>query len=277
MYKRQKAFAEELYHAAGSLGFDLEVISCERDEDVQDQDIVLISAGEPRLPGVQMSRRDLAVKNARIIKDIATAVAPQNPHAKYVVITNPVDSMAMVFKKYSSAKFVISTGTNLESLRFRSKLARTLKAPVSQVHGWVGGEHGTAAAILWSTVKINNLSIEDYTVSRGITFSGDALESYVKDVSKFIVDSIGGTEYGPAASFLEIVRAIAKDTKETLAVATPMKFDEIPKPVHVSVPLALGASIGPTLFEALTEEERSRIKNAAQAIYSNYRTTSENM
>jgi malate dehydrogenase len=185
--------------------------------------------------------------------------------------------MAMVFKKYSGAEFVISTGTNLESLRFRSKLARTLKAPVSQVHGWVGGEHGTAAAILWSTVKINNLSVEEYSGSRGITFSRDELESYVKDVSKFIVDCIGGTEYGPAASFLEITRAIAKDTKEMLAVATPTRFDEIPDPVHVSVPLTLGASIGPTLFEALTEEERTRIKNAAQAIYSNYQTTLENI
>ncbi|MCJ7632859.1 malate dehydrogenase, partial [Candidatus Bathyarchaeota archaeon] len=146
-----KAFSEELLHATASYGIDVEVVDCERDEDIQGADLILISAGEPRLPGVEMSRRDLVVKNAEVIKTIAKAVSPRNPQAKYIVITNPVDAMAMVFKKYSGSEFVISTGTNLESLRFRSKLARSLNVPVSKVQGWVGGEHGDAAAILWST------------------------------------------------------------------------------------------------------------------------------
>jgi malate dehydrogenase len=64
---------------------------------------------------------------------------------KYVVISNPVDAMAMVCKKFAKADLVISTGTNLGSLRFRSKIASALKVPVSQVRGWVGEEHGDAA------------------------------------------------------------------------------------------------------------------------------------
>ena len=152
-----RAFAEELRHVTASLRLDVEIIACERDEDVAEADIILISAGKPRTPGVKMSRRDLAVQNGEIVKYVAETTAPNNPGAKYVVITNPVDAMAMVCKKYSRAEFVISTGTNLESLRFRYGLAKALEVPVSTVEGWVGGEHGKSAIILWSTVKVNGL------------------------------------------------------------------------------------------------------------------------
>ena len=136
------AFAEELNHVTASIGLDVEINDCVRDEDVTNVDIILISAGEPRIPGVKMSRRDLAIQNARIMKYISEATVSRNPHAKYVVISNPVDAMAMICKKYTEADFVISTGTNLESLRFRSKIAKTLAIPISQIQGWVGGEHG---------------------------------------------------------------------------------------------------------------------------------------
>jgi malate dehydrogenase len=150
------AFAEELKHVTASLKMDAEICFCEKDEEVNNADIILISVGEPRTPGVKMSRRDLAVKNAKIVKYVSETTAPRNPCAKYIVITNPVDAMAMVCKKYSKADFVISTGTNLESLRFRSKLANALKVSNSNIQGWVGGEHGDAAIPLWSTTKINN-------------------------------------------------------------------------------------------------------------------------
>jgi malate dehydrogenase len=70
--------------------------------------------------------------------------------------------MAMVCKKFTNASFVISTGTNLESMRFRSKVAQTLGVPVSQVSGWIGGEHGDAAIPLWSTTKVSGLPVEEY-------------------------------------------------------------------------------------------------------------------
>ncbi|MFH0749071.1 MAG: malate dehydrogenase [Candidatus Bathyarchaeota archaeon] len=265
-----KAFSEELLHVTASNGFDVEIVDCEDDEDVQEADVILITAGEPRLPGVEMSRRDLVLKNAKVIRNIAEATASHNPRAKYIVITNPVDTMAMVFQTYSKSEFVLSTGTNLESLRFRSRFAKHLKVPVSKVKGWVGGEHGDAATILWSTVKVNNLSVDEYVQSSGIEFNKNEIESYMRKISKFIVDSIGGTEYGPAASFTDIVRAIIQDTQETLAIATPLKFETIPEPVYVSVPLKLGKSIGSNDFENLLEEEKKEIVGAARIIYDNF-------
>jgi len=265
------AFAEELRHVTASLRLDVEITSCERDEDVAGADIILVSAGEPRTPGVKMTRRDLAVQNGQIVKDVAEATAPNNPDAKYIVITNPVDAMAMVCKKYSKAKFVISTGTNLESLRFRSGLARALNVPVSVVEGYVGGEHGQGATILWSTVKVAGLPLNEYLKLNGKTLNKDEISSYVKSVSKFIVDNIGGTEYGPAASFRDIVRAIARNTNEVLSVAAPIEFDMLPEPVFVSVPLRLGTSIGCSIYATLSSQEKKELTDAAEAIYQTYK------
>jgi len=269
------AFAEELRHVTASLSLDVEIIGCKRDEDVKGADIILVSAGKPRTPGVQMSRRDLAVQNGQIMKYIAETTAPNNPDAKYVVITNPVDAMAMVYKKYSKAKFVISTGTNLESLRFRSGLARDLKVPVSTVEGYVGGEHGQNAAILWSTAKVNGVPLKEYLKSAHKTVNEAATNSYVKSVSKVIIDNIGGTEFGPAASFRDIVRAIVRNTNEVLPVATPTEFSGLPEPVFVSVPRRLGNSIGNSIYVNLSAKEKTEIGDAAEAIYQTYTTTIE--
>jgi malate dehydrogenase len=269
------AFAEELRHVTASLRLDVEVVACERDEDVAGADIILVSAGKPRTPGVNMTRRDLAVQNGQIVKYIAEATAPNNPAAKYVVITNPVDAMAMVCKKYSKAKFVISTGTNLESLRFRSGLARALKVPVSTVEGYVGGEHGKGATILWSTVKVRGLPLNEYLKLNNKTLNKDEISSYVKSVSKVIVDNIGGTEHGPAASFRDIVRAIIRNTNEVLPVATPMKFNGLSEPVFVSVPLKLGNSIGRSTYGTLSSQEKKGLTDAAEAIFQTYKTTVE--
>lgn len=266
-----KAFAEELKHVTASLRLDVEVVSCEKDEDVVGADILVVSAGKPRTPGVKMTRRDLAIQNGQIVKKISQLTAPNNPEAKYVVITNPVDAIAMVCKKYSKAEFVISTGTNLETLRFRSRLAEALGVPVSSVEGFVGGEHGTDAIILWSTVKVDGLCLGDYLKTTGKQLVKQDIDSYMKSVSKLIVDNIGGTEFGPAASFRDIVRAVVTDSNEVLPVAVPTVFEGISEPVFVSVPLKLGNSIGCSVFDFLSVEEKNGIKDAAKAIFETFK------
>ncbi len=271
------AFAEELKHVTASIGLNLEINSCENDEDISGADIILISAGEPRTPGVKMTRRDLAIQNAKIIKQVSEATVHKNSGAKYIVITNPVDAMAMVCKKYTKAGFVISTGTNLESLRFRSKLAQTLGVPVSEVKGWVGGEHGEAAIPLWSTVRIFGFPVEEYVISKNKALPKNEIASYVKTVSKFIVDNIGGTEFGPAASFRDITRAIIKNTEEILPISLPMKFKEIPEPTFVGIPTHLGLTIGCSLYESLLESEKEAINYSAKVIYQTYVAAVENL
>jgi malate dehydrogenase len=270
------AFAEELKHVTASTGINVEINSCEKDEQISGSDIILISAGQPRISGVKMSRRDLVVQNAMIVKNISEATAPRNRGAKYIVISNPVDAMAMVCKKYTMADFVISTGTNLESLRFRSKLAALLSVPVSSVTGWVGGEHGDAAVALWSTTKINDTPVEKYAASKSQVVKKIDVESYVKSVSKQIIDNIGGTEFGPAASFRDITRAIVKNTDEILSIATPMKLEQIPEPVFVGSPIHVGNALGASLYDSLSNLEREGLTEAAKAIHQTYRAAIEN-
>ena len=267
-----KAFAEELRHVTVSQNSDIEIISCEHSKDIIGANIILISAGKPRAPNVKMTRRDLALQNGQIVKEIVKSTITNNSGGKYIVITNPVDAMAMVCKKYSCADFVISTGTNLETLRFRSKLASMLGVPVSSVEGWVAGEHGSDAVILWSTVKVNGLNFKEYLKLSNKTLEKNLIDIYVKSVSKFIIDNVGGTEYGPAASFRDIVRAIVINSNELLPVATLLKFVGISDPVFVSVPVQLGESVGKSIFETLSSEEKNEIRVAAEAIYSTFLT-----
>jgi len=181
-----------------------------------------------------------------------------------VVITNPVDAMAMVCKKYSKADFVIGTGTNLESLRFRSYLSRKLSAPVSKIQGWVGGEHGQSMVPLWSTTRIYGKPIEDYTIER------ENVGTYLAEIGDNIVDNIGATEYGPAASFRDIVRGIVNNTDEILSVDIPMEFSSLSELTYVSIPVRMGWTLGPTLYGFLNDIEKQRLENAAIMIHQIY-------
>jgi len=266
-----EAFAEELKHAAASLRRDIEINAYERDEDLSGADIIIICAGYPRRPGEKISRRELVYRNSEIIKFIAEVVPPRNPNAKYIIVTNPVDAMATLFKRVSREKFVISTGTHLETLRFKAKLSEILDTPVHAISGFVGGEHGENAVILWSTVRINGLTLDEYENKHKVRVDKKLIEQYVKGVSRKIIEAIGGTEYGPASAFRDIVRSIAVNTDTILSIGIPVKFNEVPEEVHVSIPVKVGEAIEYTLYNTLTQNERRGIIEAAKAIYSTYR------
>ncbi len=269
------AFAEELKHAAAGLRLDVEINAYERDEDLQGADLIVICAGHPRKPGVRITRRELTKYNAEIIKYIAEVIPPNNPGARYVVVTNPVDAMATLFKKISKADFVISTGTHLETLRFRARLAEVLKVPVSKVDGYVGGEHGQAAVILWSTVFVYGVGVDEYVRKRGASLSKKAVEAYMKEVSEEIIDALGATRYGPAVAFRDIIKSIGLNLGMVLSVATPYRAEGVPEEVLVSRPTRVSMVLGPTYDDLLSEEEKMKLNEAAKAIYETYRRALE--
>ncbi len=266
------AFGEELRHVAASLRYDVEIDTYEEDEGVEGADLVVVCPGKPRIPGVEMDRRDLVGENAKIIDHIAEVMPPRNPDARWVVVTNPVDAMATLFKRASGAGFVIGTGDHPDTLRMRAKLSMDLGVPVSGVEGYVGGEHGSSAYPLWSTVKIGGKPLEDYIRDTGKTVDREAVVGYVRGVSKRIVDIVGGTEVGPAAGFRDIVRSILEDRGEVYSVADSVRLPGLPEAVNVNIPTHVGKSLGPSLWEELTPEEQENIKEAARAIRANYLT-----
>jgi len=266
------AFGEELKHVAASLRYDVKINTYEEDAGVTGADLVVVCPGKPRIPGVQMDRRVLVGANAEIINYIAEVMPPNNPDAKWVIVTNPVDAMATLFRKVSGADFVIGSGDHPDTLRMRTKLAMELGVPISKVEGFVGGEHGSSAYPLWSTVKIGGKPLDEYLSQTGKALDREAVVGYVRGVSKKVVDIVGGTEVGPAAGFRDIVRSILEDRGEVYSVSQPLELPGIPEAVNVNVPTRVGSTIGPNIWDQLTEKERSNIVEAAKAIYSNYQT-----
>jgi len=266
------AFGEELRHVAASLRYDIKINTYEEDEGPKGADLVVICPGKPRIPGVQMDRRDLVAENARIVNHIAEVMPDRNPNAKWVIVTNPVDAMATLFKKVSGADFVIGTGDHPDTLRFRTKLAMDLNVPISTIEGFVGGEHGSAAYPLWSTVKVSGKPLAQYLSDLDKTLDREAVVGYVRGVSKKVVDIIGGTEVGPASGFRDIVRSILLDKGEIYSIAQSLDLPGIPESVNVNVPTVVGSELGPNMWDDLTDEERSNIIKAAEAIYKNYIT-----
>jgi malate dehydrogenase len=264
------AFGEELKHVAASLKYDVKIHTYEKDEDVSGADLVVVCPGKPRTPGIQMDRRDLMVENAKIINYMAEVMPPNNRGAKWVIVTNPVDAMATLFKKVSGTNFVISTGDHPDTLRFRTKLSNDLGVPVSEINGFVGGEHGSAAHCLWSTVKIKKITLNEYLSNSNKRLNKDDVTAYVRGISKKVVDIIGGTEVGPASGFRDIVRSILQNRGEMYSIADSHKMQNIPEPVNVSIPTRVGDKIGPNLWNKLLEEERQAITDSAKAIYENY-------
>lgn len=265
------AFGEELKHAAASLKYDVEINAYDDDRAVHNADLIVVCAGRPRLPGEQISRRDLVKENAEIIRQIAEFMPPNNPDARWVIVTNPVDAMATLFKKLTGIDYVIGTGDHPDTMRFRTKLSADLGIPVSSVDGYVGGEHGSAAYVLWSTVRIEGSPLLEYLKASGKSINREDVETYVRGISKQILDVVGATEYGPAAAFRDIIRSIIQDKRETYSVAVSTEIDGLPEPVNVNIPIQVGRSLGPSIWNELTEEEKNSIIEAAKAIYENYK------
>ncbi len=267
------AVAEEMRHARAGMHVPMEVKAFEKVEEISNADIVVIAAGKPAAP--RMGRRGLVEANARIIKRIAESVVTRNPSARYVIVTNPVDAMATLFQRASKANYVISSGCHLDTLRLRAEVAKQLKVPVSHVEGYVAGEHGDNDVYLWSTVKIARESLDDYLKKKLLNVSKEKIVRAVHENTEDILEMLGGTMFGPATAFREIVRAIALNTHDLLSVGIPYKTAETPEPVHVSIPLKLGMSIGPTIEHALTLEEKKGLREAAKAVYNIYQIACE--
>jgi malate/lactate dehydrogenase len=260
---------EELCHALAAHGFDLKINAHESSKSLKGADLIIVAAGFPRTP--DMSRRDLATKNASAVEQAVKDTLENNPEARYFIITNPVDAMATLANKAAEGKrHIIGTGTNLETSRLRTIVSRELDVPLSLVEGYAAGEHGEATVLLWSTVKVDGLPLEEFSRKTGKKLDRGKCENYVKEVSRQVITYLGGTRYGPAGSFIEIIRGLLLNTGKVLAYSRPLKFDTIPEQVYVTVPARMVKSLGPDIWHWLTKEEQQTIKEAAGQIYKTY-------
>jgi malate/lactate dehydrogenase len=124
--------------------------------------------------------------------------------------------------------------------------------------------------VLWSTVKINGQPLDKYLAETGKKLDGAKCENYVKEVSREVIRVLGGTRYGPAGSFIEIIRGIVLNTGRTLSYSRQSIFKTTPEPVYVTVPARIAKSLSPDLWDVLSDSEKKAIKAAAGIIYKTY-------
>ena len=201
---KKKAVGEALDVYQGAPFFAPAIVRPGEYEDVEGSDIVVITCGIARKPG--MSRLDLAQTNVNILKDVTKNVVSKAPNAVYVIVSNPVDVLTYVFTKISGLPEhqIIGSGTILDTSRLQSELARRFHISPKNVHAHVYGEHGDSSFVPWSLVHIANNRIDEYKENSPdkdrICWDGEfaQVEEFVKKSGGQIIENKGATFYAVA-------------------------------------------------------------------------------
>jgi malate dehydrogenase len=233
--------------------------------DTANSDIVVITAGIPRKPG--MSRDDLLNTNYKIMQDVVGKVVANSPNCIIIVVSNPLDAMAQAAFKISkfNRERVIGMAGVLDSARFRTFIAEELKVSVENVTAFVLGGHGDTMVPLarYSTVAgvpITEL-MDSATLERLIQRTRDGGAEIVKYLKT------GSAYYAPSAATAEMVEAILKDKKKILPCAAYLRGEYGVNGLFVGVPCKLGArGLEQIIQIKLTDQEQAAVKKSADAV-----------
>ncbi len=233
--------------------------------DTANSDIVVITAGVPRKPG--MSRDDLLNTNHKIMSDVVSRVVKYSPNCILIIVSNPLDAMAQAAYKLSGfpRERVIGMAGVLDSSRFRTFIAEELKVSVENVTAFVLGGHGDTMVPLarYSTVAgipITEL-MDAQTIERLVQRTRDGGAEIVKYLKT------GSAYYAPSAAFTEMVEAILKDKKKILPCAAYLEGEYGIKGLFVGVPCKLGEKGIEQIIEIkLSSDEQEALEKSAGAV-----------
>jgi malate dehydrogenase len=257
--------ALDLLQAGPVHGYDCRITGANDYESTVGSDIIVITAGLARKPG--MSRDDLLLKNAEIVGGVVTETARRSPTAILIVVTNPLDAMAqLAFRRSGFPKHrVIGMAGVLDSARFRTFIAQELDVSVESVTAFVLGGHGDTMVPIprYSTVAgipITELVPEDRLA---------ALVTRTANGGAEIVGLLkaGSAYYAPAASVVEMVEAILRDKKKVLPCAAYLEGEYGVKGLFVGVPVKLGRrGVEQILQITLSPDESAALGRSAAAV-----------
>ena len=242
-------------------------------EDAAGSDIVIITSGMPRKPG--MTRIDLVQANVKIIKSIAPQISKHAPDAKYILVANPVDILTYTFIKETGipANRVIGSGTLLDTARLRTRIAEFFKVNQNQVDANVFGEHGDTSFVPWSMATVAGVPLTEYTkslkkVPEGVKeFDEEDVVEYVRKSGGQIIANKGVTNYGVAASVCQLVKCLSSDIDSIFTVSVLMQGEYGIEDVCVSIMAIVNCDGIKTTIEApITEDERLKLVASADAL-----------
>ena len=241
--------------------------------DAADSDIVIITSGVARKPG--MTRLDLAQTNVNIIKQITPQIVSVAPNAIYIIVSNPVDILTYVFTKISGLpeNQIIGSGTALDTIRLQAALAKRFRISPKNVHAHVYGEHGDSSFVPWSLVHIANNHIEVYRQNSPdkdrIKWNQEyeEMEQFVKTSGSRVIEAKGATFYAVAVSVCHICKCIFNGAGTALTVSSMMHGEYGIDDVCLST-LALvdRSGIRGRICNPLTEEETEKLRISAQKL-----------
>ena len=242
-------------HLTGANGYD----------ETAGSDIVIITAGIPRKPG--MSRDDLISTNAGIVRNVTQEVASRSPEAVLIIVSNPLDAMCHV--AYDTCGFpkqrVIGMAGVLDSARFRAFISMELNVSVENTHAFVLGGHGDTMVPLPRYSTVAGIPITELLSKDRI----DALVDRTRNGGAEIVGLLktGSAYYAPASAAVEMAESILKDKKKILPCAAYLQGEYGIQDLFIGVPVKLGAKGAEEIIEiTLTDEERQALKKSADSV-----------
>jgi L-lactate dehydrogenase len=241
-------------------------------KDIENSDIVVITAGAKQKPG--QARLELVKENIAIFKGIIPEIMKYAPNAIFLVVTNPVDVLSFAAHKISKKPWqeIIGSGTVLDSARLRLLLSQHCNIDARNVHAYVLGEHGDSEFAVWSRAMIGGALFKEYCAMCNKCDRKTALGGIVREVKEFaykVIERKGETSYGVGLSMTMITRAILKDENSILPVSCLVNDYYGINGVYLSLPSIVNKKgIRETFKIPLSEEEEGNLKNSADILKS---------
>jgi malate dehydrogenase len=255
----------DMLESAPVEGYDVQIVGANGYDDTADSDIVVITAGFPRKPG--MSRDDLLVANYEVVKTATEQAVKRSPNAILILVTNPLDAMCWTAMKVSGfpRERVIGMAGVLDTARFRTFIAQELNVSFENVTAMVLGGHGDTMVPLVRLTNVSGIPLSELTDQATI----DRLVQRTRDGGAEIVKYLktGSAYYAPAASTVEMVESILKDKKKVLPCAVYLQGEYGIQDLFVGVPVKLGSKGFEKIYEIkLDSGENAALKKSADAV-----------
>ena len=255
----------DLLQAGPILGTDCLVHGTKDYKDTAGSDIVVVTAGIPRKPG--MSRDDLLNTNAKIVGSVIDQIVAHSPHCILILVSNPLDAMTQLAFRRSGfpRERVIGMAGVLDSSRFRAFIAQELQVSVENIHAFVLGGHGDTMVPLPRFSTVSGIPITEL-------LTPDRIAALVKRTAGgggeiVALLGTGSAYYAPAASVMEMVEAILKDKKKILPCCVYLDGEYGIRGLCVGVPVKLGASGVEKIIEVrLMPDEASALNRSAASV-----------
>jgi malate dehydrogenase len=246
-------------------GYDVLITGANDYEPTANSDIVILTAGFPRKPG--MSRDDLLMANYEVVRTATEQAAKYSPNCILIVVTNPLDAMtqaAFWVSKFSKNRVVGMAGV-LDSARFRTFIAQELKVSVENVTAVVMGGHGDTMVPLVRLSSVSGIPLTELMDKETLDKIVDRTRNGGAEIVKYL--KTGSAYYAPSAAAVEMAESILKDKKKVLPCAAYLEGEYGINGLFVGVPVKLGARGVEQIYQIkLTAEEQAALHKSAAAV-----------